>query len=85
MWLTIDFVIGYLASEMIRSEADANKLAQIALLGADQVVLNLRKLITWLMGAPAGLKLNSVLSMCLGRFFLYHIHLWVTFLHVATN
>ena len=83
-WLTIDFVIGYLASEMIRSEADANKLAQIALLGADQVVLNLRKLITWLMGAPAGLKLNSVLSMCLGRFFLYHIHLWVTFLHVAT-
>ena len=36
------------------------------------------------MGAPAGLKLNSVLSMCLGKFFLYHIHLWVTFLHVTT-
>ena len=36
------------------------------------------------MGAPAGLKLNSVLSMCLGRFFLYHIHLWVTFLHIFT-
>jgi len=42
------------------------------------------RLIVWLMGAPAGLKLNSVLSQSLGRFFLYHIHLWVSFLHVAT-
>jgi len=84
IWLSIDFILGYLASELIRSEAEADKLAQVALFGADQVVLNLRKLIKWLMGAPAGLKLNSVLSMCLGRFFLYHIHLWVTFLHVAT-
>jgi len=36
------------------------------------------------MGAPAGLKLNSVLSQSLGKFFLYHIHLWVTFLYVTT-
>ena len=36
------------------------------------------------MGAPAGLKLNSVLSHSLGKFFLYHIHLWRTFLHVIT-
>lgn len=36
------------------------------------------------MGAPAGLKLNSVLSQSLGKFFLYHIHLWVTFLYVIT-
>ncbi len=35
------------------------------------------------MGAPAGLKLNSVLSGALGRFFLYHIHLWVTFLRLT--
>ena len=83
--LSIDFVLGYLASELIsKSGTEADKWAHIVLFGADQVVLNLRRLITWLMGAPAGLKLNSVLSMCLGRFFLYHIHLWVTFLHVAT-
>jgi len=82
--ILLDLIIGHLASEAIRVDANAEKLAKVALLGADQVVLNLRKLITWLMGAPAGLKLNSVLSMCLGRFFLYHIHLWVTFLHVTT-
>ena len=62
IWLSIDFVLGYIASEVLRSEAEADKIAQVALFGADQVVLNLRKLITWLMGAPAGLKLNSVLS-----------------------
>ena len=42
IWLSIDFIVGYLASEVIRSEAEADKLAQIALFGADQVVLNLR-------------------------------------------
>ncbi len=47
------------------------------------VVSRLRLLITWLMGAPAGLKLNSVLSGALGKFFLYHIHLWVTFLELT--
>ena len=57
---------------------------EFAMEGADLVVLGLRRLITWLMGAPAGLKLNSVLSHSLGKFFLYHIHLWRTFLHVIT-
>ena len=57
---------------------------EFALEGADLVVHGLRRLITWLMGAPAGLKLNSVLSHSLGKFFLYHIHLWRTFLHVIT-
>lgn len=38
----------------------------------------------WLMvGAPAGLKLNPVLTRSLGRFFLYHIHLWRTFLRMV--
>ena len=57
---------------------------ELALEGADLVVHGLRRLINWLMGAPAGLKLNSVLSHSLGKFFLYHIHLWRTFLHVVT-
>lgn len=32
----------------------------------------------WLMGAPAGLKMNRALDQVLGRFFLYHIHLWIS-------
>lgn len=45
-----------------------------------KVVTFLKDLINWLMGAPAGLKLNHALNNMLGKFFLYHIHLWWTFL-----
>ena len=41
--LSIDFVLGYLASELIsKSGTEADKWAHIVLFGADQVVLNLR-------------------------------------------
>lgn len=40
----------------------------------------LTSLVDWLMGAPAGLKLNYSFNKMLGKFFLYHIHLWWTFL-----
>ena len=36
-------------------------------LAENYVVPELRRLLTWVMGAPAGLKLNSVLSASLGR------------------
>ncbi|KAF7993077.1 hypothetical protein HCN44_005858 [Aphidius gifuensis] len=41
---------------------------------------NTESLVVWLMGAPAGLKLNLSFNKMLGKFFLYHIHLWWTFL-----
>lgn len=40
----------------------------------------LKDLINWLMGVPAGLKLNHALNNTMGKFFLYHIQLWWTFL-----
>lgn len=45
-----------------------------------KVVTFLKDLINWLMGVPAGLKLNHALNNMLGKFFLYHIHMWWTFL-----
>jgi hypothetical protein len=33
-------------------------------------------IINWLMGVPAGMKLNKPLNSFLGRFFMYHIYLW---------
>ena len=41
-----------------------------------EVGRSLTSLINWLMGAPAGLKLNTQLTQFLGHFFLYHIYLW---------
>jgi len=43
-------------------------------------VETLKDLINWLMGVPAGLKLNHALNNTMGRFFLYHIQLWWAFL-----
>ena len=40
------------------------------------VAAELDRLLNWLMGVPAGLKLNETLAHFLGKFFLYHIFLW---------
>lgn len=45
----------------------------------------LEELLQWLMGAPAGLKMNRALDQVLGRFFLYHIHLWISESHKHTG
>ncbi|TRY68790.1 hypothetical protein TCAL_03064 [Tigriopus californicus] len=84
-WLLVDVLMGYAWATLILAHwAPSTQGVQLVLGAMDSVVLYLRRLITWLMDAPAGLKLNSVLSSALGKFFLYHIHLWVTFLHLAT-
>lgn len=41
---------------------------------------SLQILIEWLMGVPVGLKLNQPLSTVLGKFFLYHLYLWKTYI-----
>lgn len=48
----------------------------------ETVVQHLQDLVEWLMGAPAGLKLNAPLNNALGRFFLYHISLWETYVGI---
>ncbi len=42
----------------------------------DMFISWLQRVIEWLMGNPAGLKLNRPLNQTLGHFFLYHIYLW---------
>lgn len=39
-------------------------------------------LVQWLMGSPAGLKLNAQLTQFFGHFFIYHIYLWTGKSHV---
>ena len=82
MAIGLDVAIGLLMSRVVKGHCSANPVVNTVLEFMDSVIFYLRQLITWLMGAPAGLKLNSVLSSALGKFFLYHIHLWVMFLHL---
>ncbi|MGH0120463.1 UNVERIFIED_CONTAM: hypothetical protein FKN15_066350 [Acipenser sinensis] len=51
---------------------------------ADHIAEELQELLKWLMGAPAGLKMNRALDQVLGRFFLYHIHLWINYIHLLS-
>ncbi|CAL1542807.1 unnamed protein product [Lymnaea stagnalis] len=52
---------------------------------ADDVAHKLTTLVQWLMGAPAGLKLNSQLTKFLGHFFIYHIYLWSGYLSLLRS
>ncbi|GFY49493.1 phosphatidylinositol N-acetylglucosaminyltransferase subunit Q [Trichonephila inaurata madagascariensis] len=49
----------------------------------NNLVSCLQKIIYWLMGVPAGLKLNIPLNSALGHFFLYHIYLWEAYMAVV--
>lgn len=51
-------------------------------LWTEKVANELDILLNWLMGAPAGLKLNKPLTEFLGHFFMYHIYLWKGYLHL---
>ncbi|XP_076235041.1 uncharacterized protein LOC143179612 [Calliopsis andreniformis] len=78
--LIIDMLLGIFILQLLLHYFEYTSPSQILLNNAEKVVALLRDLINWLMGAPAGLKLNHVLNNMLGKFFLYHIHLWWTFL-----
>ncbi|CAH1273946.1 PIGQ [Branchiostoma lanceolatum] len=82
MSLVLDVSLG-VAVFLFLSKGDYTKtLAANLIPFADYVATELQDLLHWLMGAPAGLKLNRPLDEFLGRFFLYHIQLWIGYLHI---
>ncbi|MGH0115463.1 UNVERIFIED_CONTAM: hypothetical protein FKN15_000098 [Acipenser sinensis] len=60
------------------------RLADTLVPVADDIAEELQELLKWLMGAPAVLKMNRALDQVLGRFFLYHIHLWISYIHLLS-
>ncbi|BFZ17185.1 hypothetical protein BsWGS_20224 [Bradybaena similaris] len=52
---------------------------------ADDIARQLISLVQWLMGSPAGLKLNAQLTQFFGHFFIYHIYLWTGYLTLLRN
>ncbi|OQV24665.1 putative Phosphatidylinositol N-acetylglucosaminyltransferase subunit Q [Hypsibius exemplaris] len=48
-------------------------------------VFNLTGILDWLMGNPAGLKLNKELAHTLGAFFKHHISLWQMYINYLTH
>ncbi|XP_018620139.1 phosphatidylinositol N-acetylglucosaminyltransferase subunit Q isoform X3 [Scleropages formosus] len=73
----VDIALGLLLISWLYRENRIGRLANTLVPVADHVAKELQELLQWLMGAPAGLKMNRALDQVLGRFFLYHIHLWI--------
>ena len=81
--LTLDMVLGAMVISYLSTWSDPWShhwsLSQAVFTGMETIIMYLKALIVWMMENPGGLKLNSVLSQALGNFFLYHIHLWMTY------
>uniref|UniRef100_A0A4W5QRH9 Phosphatidylinositol glycan anchor biosynthesis, class Q n=1 Tax=Hucho hucho TaxID=62062 RepID=A0A4W5QRH9_9TELE len=80
----VDVSLGLLLVSWMYRENRIGKLANTLVPAADHIAKELEELLQWLMGAPAGLKMNRALDQVLGRFFLYHIHLWISYIHLMS-
>uniref|UniRef100_A0A8B9JKE5 Phosphatidylinositol glycan anchor biosynthesis class Q n=1 Tax=Astyanax mexicanus TaxID=7994 RepID=A0A8B9JKE5_ASTMX len=80
----VDIALGLLLISWLYRENRISQLANTLVPAADHVAKELQELLEWLMGAPAGLKMNRALDQVLGRFFLYHIHLWISYIRLMS-
>lgn len=80
--IAIDILFGLLILYHMHQWLATGHVFDLFLFSAETIMNQLQTLIRWLMGVPAGLKLNQPLTTALGSFFLYHIHLWRTFITV---
>ncbi|XP_014489411.1 PREDICTED: phosphatidylinositol N-acetylglucosaminyltransferase subunit Q [Dinoponera quadriceps] len=78
--MIIDVALGIFVLRLLQYRIEDTLSSQLLLNNAEKVVETLKDLINWLMGVPAGLKLNHALNNTMGKFFMYHIQLWWTFL-----
>ncbi|XP_054707533.1 phosphatidylinositol N-acetylglucosaminyltransferase subunit Q-like isoform X2 [Uloborus diversus] len=79
----LDIFCGCLLTTVLLQSSLSTLLFETTIQKTHDVVNNLQSLINWLMGFPAGLKLNAPLNNALGQFFLYHIFLWESYMVVV--
>ncbi|XP_064644680.1 phosphatidylinositol N-acetylglucosaminyltransferase subunit Q-like isoform X2 [Lineus longissimus] len=77
-----DMACGVLLMAVLLQHDLTRLIAKSLMDWAEVVGDELSLLLKWLMGVPAGLKLNSHLDQLLGSFFLYHIYLWKGYLTI---
>nr|SVE75949.1 EOG090X0BA1 [Daphnia hispanica] len=83
LWMmVIDLILGFCFVKMFHSLGGSNEVLEKFLKSVKVIADYLQLLIEWLMGVPVGLKLNRPLSTVLGKFFLYHLYLWKTYIDI---
>ncbi|XP_076460294.1 phosphatidylinositol N-acetylglucosaminyltransferase subunit Q-like [Babylonia areolata] len=78
----LDTALGVVLMLCVMSGSNADVIATFLMKWADDTAHYLNDLLHWLMGAPAGLKLNAQLTQYMGHFFLYHVYLWSGYLSI---
>ncbi|KAM9784450.1 phosphatidylinositol N-acetylglucosaminyltransferase subunit Q [Syngnathus typhle] len=82
--ILMDVGLGLLLASWLYRDDHISMISNMLVPAADHVAKELQDLLQWLMGAPAGLKMNRALDQVLGRFFLYHIHLWINYVQLLS-
>ncbi|KAK7112797.1 hypothetical protein V1264_012187 [Littorina saxatilis] len=78
----LDSALGVAVMLFVVNTSCADNVATAVMHWADDTASYLNDLLHWLMGAPAGLKLNAQLTEYMGHFFIYHVYLWSGYLSV---
>jgi len=80
-WARIsDAVLGVVIIYLVTSYTSPNDIFNAVTRFQEYMVVTLENTVDWLMGSPAGFKLNGPLNNVLGPFYQFHIALWGTFL-----
>ena len=77
-----DILAGVAFYIFVTNSISPNVLASYFIKWRDVTHRFLNELLDWLMGAPAGLKLNHEMAVFFGNFFLYHIYIWIGYLSI---
>lgn len=77
----IDVILGLMIVKFVFSNWDFLSISSWIIGQKYTVAEQLQNLLKWLMGVPAGLKLNKPLNQFLGNFYIYHVHLWTSYLY----
>ncbi|XP_013199580.2 phosphatidylinositol N-acetylglucosaminyltransferase subunit Q [Amyelois transitella] len=79
--VAVDLLLGYLALTLLTQYK--MKLSSKLMEVLEELINMLYTLLKWLMGSPAGFKLNKEFNKMLGKYFSYHVQLWWLFLDVS--
>ena len=79
--IIIDVLLGLMVIYCAFSNWDFSSISSWIIGQKYTMAEQLQNLLKWLMGVPAGLKLNKPLDQFLGNFYLYHVHLWTSYLY----
>ncbi|CAH0723400.1 unnamed protein product, partial [Brenthis ino] len=77
----VDVILGYIFLQLFL--LGKNDVGVVLMSILEKLVNLMYSLLKWLMGAPAGLKLNNAFNNMLGKYFLYHVELWWLFLDIT--